>query len=67
MYADSMSSAAIKSECKVYYIQPELFALGKMVLKTPAGNIVPVYALERTVCDCGRSRNKMEDRDISYL
>lgn len=60
MYADSMSSAAIKSECKVYYIQPELFALGKTVLKTHAGNFVPAYDLKRTVCDCVRSRNKIE-------
>lgn len=64
MYADSTSSAAIKSECKVYYIQPELFALGKTVLKTPAGNSVPAYDLKRTVCDCVRSRN---NRDILYL
>lgn len=30
-------SAAIKAECKVYYIKPELFDLGKTELKTPAG------------------------------
>ena len=59
MYADSASSAAIKSECKVYYIKTELFTLEKTVLKTPAGNIVPVYDLERTICDCVRSRSKM--------
>lgn len=52
-------SAAIKSECKVYYIKPELFELGKTVLKTPAGNDVPVYDLERTICDAVRSRNKI--------
>ena len=52
-------SAAIKAECKVYYIKPELFALGKTTLKTPAGNPVPVYDLERTVCDMIRSRNKL--------
>ena len=52
-------SAAIKSECKVYYIKAELFELGKTALKTPAGNIVPAYDLERTICDCVRSRNKM--------
>ena len=28
-------SAAIKSECKVYYIKPELFDLGRTTLKTP--------------------------------
>ena len=52
-------SAAIKSECKVYYIKPELFTLGKTALKTPTGNIVPAYDLERTICDCVRSRNKI--------
>lgn len=52
-------STAIKSECKVYYIKPELFELGKTMLKTPADNLVPVYDLERTICDVIRSRNKM--------
>ena len=52
-------SVAIKSECKVYYIKPELFDLGKTALKTPAGNVVPVYDLERTICDMIRSRNKL--------
>lgn len=52
-------SASIKSECKVYYIKTELFDLGKTSLKTPSGNFVPVYDLERTICDCIRSRNKM--------
>ena len=52
-------SAAIKSECKVYYIKPELFELGKTTLRTPAGNDVPAYDLERTICDVIRSRNKL--------
>ena len=52
-------SAAIKSECKVYYIKPELFDLGRTVLRTPMGNEVPAYDLERTVCDVVRSRNKL--------
>ena len=52
-------SVAIKSECKVYYIKPELFDLGRTMLKTPAGNKVQVYDLERTICDVIRSRNKL--------
>ena len=52
-------SSAIKSECKVYYIKPELFELGKTTLRTPAGNDVLAYDLERTVCDVVRSRNKL--------
>ena len=52
-------SVSIKSECKVYYIKPELFELGKTTLKTPAGNDVTAYDLERTICDVVRSRNKL--------
>ena len=57
--SDCIPSAAIKSECKVYYIKPELFELGKTSLKTPAGNEVPAYNLERTICDVIRGRNKL--------
>ena len=52
-------SAAIKAECKVYYVKPEWFTLGKTVMRTPAGSLVPTYDLERTVCDVVRSRNKL--------
>ena len=57
--SNNLPSAAIRAECKVYYIKPELFELGKTVMKTPAGNEVPCYDLERTICDCIRSHNKM--------
>lgn len=52
-------SAKIKSECKIYYIKPELFTLGRTMLQTPSGNVVPAYDLERTVCDIVRSRNRV--------
>jgi predicted transcriptional regulator of viral defense system len=52
-------SAVTKSACKIYYIKPELFELGRTTLKTPAGNNVPVYDLDRTICDIIRSRNKL--------
>ncbi len=52
-------SAVIRAECKVYYIKPELFSLGKTMLKSPTGNEIPAYNLERTVCDIIRSRNKI--------
>lgn len=57
--SNNLPSAAIKAECKVYYIKPELFELGKTTLKTPTGNHVPAYDLERTICDVIRSRNKI--------
>lgn len=55
----SVPSASIRMECKVYYIKAELLELGKTILKTPAGNPVPAYDLERTICDIIRSRNRV--------
>ena len=52
-------SKAIQEECKIYYIKPELFDLGKTILTTPSGNKVAGYDLERTICDIVRSRNKV--------
>lgn len=52
-------SKAIQAECKIYYIKPELFGLGKTMLTTPSGNKVAGYDLERTICDMIRSRNKV--------
>ena len=57
--SDYTASAALRNECKIYHIKPELFDLGRTTLATSAGNEVPVYDLERTVCDMIRSRNKV--------
>ena len=53
-----VSSKAIQEECKIYYIKPELFGLGKIMLTT-LRNKVAGYDLERTICDIVRSRNKV--------
>lgn len=57
--SNRVPSRAILQECKVYYIKPELFELGRTSLPTPAGNQVAVYDLERTICDIVRSRSKI--------
>ncbi len=57
--SNRVPSKAISRECKVYYIKPELFELGRTSLPTPAGNQVSVYDLERTICDIVRSRSKI--------
>ena len=57
--ANRVPSPALREECKVYYIKPELVDLGKTNMTTPFGNQVPCYDLERTICDIIRSRNKM--------
>ena len=47
-------------DCKVYTIKKELLELGKIIVKDNYGNYVPMYDLERTICDLVRNRNTMD-------
>lgn len=44
----------------VFTIKRDLHELGKMNLTTMFGHSVAAYGMERTICDCLRSRNKMD-------
>jgi predicted transcriptional regulator of viral defense system len=48
----------------VYTINRELHEVGVTEVETMFGHTVKAYGLERTICDCLRSRNKM---DIAVL
>ena len=53
--------AKLKNESfTVFTIKRELHEIGVTKLTTMFGNSVVVYGLERTVCDCLRSRNQMD-------
>jgi len=45
---------------KVYTIKRELISIGVTQRPTIFGNTVTVYNLERTICDCLRSRSQMD-------
>lgn len=45
---------------KVYTIKKELHDVGIVTMNTPFGNSVPVYDMERTICDLIRSRSGIE-------
>ena len=49
-----------KDGLKVFTIKRELHETGVTKLSTMFGNVVVVYGLERTICDCLRSRNQMD-------
>lgn len=44
----------------VYMIKRELHEIGVTKITTMFGNPVAVYGLERTICDCLRSRNQLD-------
>jgi predicted transcriptional regulator of viral defense system len=51
--------------CKVYTVKKELLEIGKTVVTDNCGNDIPMYDLERTICDMVRSRSNIEIQDFS--
>lgn len=52
-------------EYRFSYIKEELYELGKIKIKTPYGNEVYCYDIERTICDIIRDKNKIEKYQFS--
>jgi len=53
--------SALKSDgVQVYTIKKDLHEVGVTMMKTPFGHDVPVYDMERTICDIVRSRSNVE-------
>lgn len=48
------------SGAKVYFVQRNLYPLGLIALKSPYGNNLKTFNLERTICDVARSRSQMD-------
>ncbi len=49
-----------KDGIKVYTVKKELHDDGIIMIQTPFGHEVPVYSMERTICDIIRNRNNTE-------
>ena len=57
----SYNPTRMKAEgIQVFTIKAELHDVGLTTAQTPFGHTVPVYDMERTICDLLRSRNSME-------
>lgn len=49
-----------KDGFQVYTVKKELHEIGMFTAQTPFGHLVPVYDMERTICDLLRSRRNIE-------
>ena len=55
----------ISNKYKIYFIKKEYIDLGVKNGLSSMGNPVRVYNIERTICDCVRSRNRMDKEILS--
>lgn len=53
--------------CKVYTVKRELLDVGKDIVKNNEGNTIPMYNLERTICDLIRSRSNIEIQNFNCI
>lgn len=50
----------------VFYVEDDIYRMGLTEVKTPMGNKIRVYDIERCICDIIRSKNRMDSEHIKY-
>ena len=50
----------------VFYVSDDVYELGLTEVKTPFGNFVRVYDVERCICDIVKSKNRMDFEHVKY-
>lgn len=63
--SNSKLSPFLSEGCKIYYVQPKLYDLGRCTVKSKLGNDIVAYDAERTVCDILRSRNRIDSQTLA--
>lgn len=53
-----------ESGVKVFTVKKDLLIVGKIMVKNSFGHMIPMYDLERTICDLVRSRSSFEIQDF---
>jgi predicted transcriptional regulator of viral defense system len=54
-----------KHNAKAKFATPEIFGLGIMETKSPSGNLVRVYDVERTLCDIVKGNNPCDIQTVN--
>ena len=49
-------------DLQVHYVKKDLYELGKTEIKSPQGNLIPVYDIDRTICDIIIDREKIDKK-----
>ena len=64
IYTGYGTSRMVADGIKVFTVKKELLDIGKEIVKTSYGHDIPLYNLERTICDLIRSKNRFEIQDF---
>lgn len=65
VYSGYNTKRLTDSGCKVYSVKKSLLDFGKITVTDQFGNQIPMYDMERTICDIVRSRHSIEIQDFT--
>ena len=64
IYTGYGTTRMVADRIRVFTVKKELLDVGKELIQTSHGHEVPIYILERTICDLVRSRSRFEVQDF---
>lgn len=59
--------AEINKKCNVFYVPNDFYELGLIEAKTPSGNIVKAYDIERCICDIIKDKGRMDLEQVKKV
>lgn len=63
----SYNSPALRDQgVRIHYVKPEWHGMGVCEIRTPEGNAVRAYDMERTMCDIVRRRSKADVAEFNH-
>lgn len=63
IYSGYSTSRLVKDGIKVYTVKKDLLDVGKTTIINSFGHEIPIYDMERTICDLVRNRKQFEIQD----
>jgi len=64
LYTGYGTARLVEDGIKIYTVKRELLDVGRTIVENSYGHMVPMYDLDRTICDIIRSRSNIEIQDF---
>ena len=59
--------AELNKKCNVFYVPNDFYELGLIEAKTPSGNIVKAYDIEKCICDIIKDKERMDLEQVKKV
>lgn len=57
----------LNKRCSIFYVSKDVYELGLIETKTPSGNTIRAYDIERCICDIIKSKGRMDFEQVKKV